>query len=88
MGTASFNGYTAAGKMGGMTAKATLGGGGGALNNDVMRAYAYPETLPVELPPSTVTTPQAFTLLYTDAGGVAWLLVKNTNTWTIVEQGQ
>ena len=87
MGTANFTGYTATGRFGGMAASAQMGGGSGGLNNDIPRAYAYPETLPVQLPPAVVTTPQPFTIFYTDATGVLWLLIKNGTVWTIVEQG-
>ena len=85
---ATFSGFKAAGKFGGAKATVKMGGGGGALNNDIPRAYKYPETLPVQLPPNTVTTPAAFTIFYTDAGGVLWLLSKNATAWAIVEQGQ
>ena len=88
MGTASFSGFKASAKLGGVTVSAKMGGGGGALNNDIKRAYAYPETLPVELPPNTVTNPQPFTMEYADADGVVWQLIKNTTTWIILEQGQ
>ena len=88
MGTANFNGYTAKVPLGGLAAKATFGGGGGALNNDIPRVYASPETLPVELPPATVTTPQLFTIEYDDAIGTTWRLVKNTTAWKIMEKGQ
>jgi hypothetical protein len=90
MGTASFNGYTAKGSLGGLAAKVTLGGGGG-LSNDIPRSYGPEETPPVELPPATVTTPQPYDIFYTDGplpAGVLWFLAKNTTTWAIVEKGQ
>lgn len=87
MGTANFSGFTAKGSFGSLAATAAMGGGEG-LNNDIPRAYAYPETLPVQLPPATVTTPQPFTIFYQDNAGTLWMLVKNGTAWTILEQGQ
>jgi hypothetical protein len=87
MGNPSFTGFVAKGSFGGRWATAQMGGGT-PLNNDVTRTYAYPEVLPVELPPATVTTPQPFTIEYDDANGVTWRLVKNSTNWTIMEKGQ
>jgi len=59
-------------------------GPAGIASNTFAREYVYPQAMPVQLPPATVTTPQPYAIKYWDANGTLWALPPNGTAWQIV----